>query len=68
MKKVSLNKRLTLNKRTIVRLDETSLNNAKGGFISLGGNTCKINCEDWTMTDLELTKIHYTDDCTNLCE
>ncbi len=67
MKKVSLNKRLTLNKMTIVRLDAASLNNVNGGLISLNQNTCPIDC-DWTMTDLELTKFRYTDDCTNLCE
>ncbi len=67
MKKVSLNKRLTLNKRTIVHLDNRTLNNINGGYNPFSLPTCEIDCP-LTMTDLERTKKRDTDICTNACE
>ncbi len=53
--------------RTIVHLDNRTLNNINGGYNPFSLPTCEIDCP-LTMTDLELTKKRDTDICTNACE
>jgi hypothetical protein len=65
MKTKNFKKRLTLNKKTIVNLDNGQLAQAKGGATATTCETCSPTCE--TCVPVPYLTDNCTGDCTDNC-